>query len=67
MAWEDGNWREPVGQLLFHNSQSLTKTFMCVYSRHLVNATHNTMAMCMYTMLMCIRVTVGYERKARRE
>lgn len=24
-----------------------------------MNATHNTMAMCMYTMPMCIRVTVG--------
>jgi len=30
-----------------------------------MNATHNTMAMCMSTMLMCMRVTVGCGNMAK--
>ena len=44
----------------------LTAFNLCVYSEHLVSATHNAMAMCMSTMLMCMRVTVGGGREAKR-
>ena len=42
----------------------LTVNVMYVYSDNLMNATHNTMAMCMSTMLMCMRVTVGGGQEA---